>query len=90
VQRRQIWLHSFIFIGMQLLSQLESMSEEINDEVTRGKEILSEEDGEKKLMALLDEVKKNTTLTRQQGTSKRENKVCVCVCVCVCVLYPQM
>ena len=67
------------------------MSEEIKDEVTRGKEILSEEDGEQQLLALLDEARKNTTLTREQGSSKKENKVCLCVsvcvylCVCMCV-----
>jgi len=59
------------------------MSEEIKDEVTRGKEILSEEDGEQQLLALLDEARKNTAMTREQGSSKKENKVCLCVCVCV-------
>jgi len=66
------------------------MSEEIKDEVTRGKEILSEEDGEQQLLALLDEARKNTTMTRERGSSKKENKVCVCVvCVCVraCITY---
>ena len=62
------------------------MSEEINDEVTKGKEILSEEDGEQQLLALLNEARKSTTMTSHQGSSKSKNKVCLSLCV----LSPQV
>jgi len=70
----------FAFINLlygfwQLLSQLESAGEEVEDEITRSKELLAKDNGEQQLLSQLHEDESHSVVMNQPANNSNNTKV---------------